>query len=52
MTDFDLKLDNWKKRLLDSGKRNRLINYRDGVSKTFHFVEFCINYFNFGKFPV
>src|SRR5574344_1109868 len=29
MFNIDLKLDNWKKRLLDLGKRNRLINYRE-----------------------
>ena len=26
---MNLKLDNWKKRLLDLGKRNQLLNYRD-----------------------
>ncbi len=29
MIDMNLKLDNWKKRLLDLGKRNQLLNYRD-----------------------
>ena len=29
MTGIDFKLDNWKKQLLDLGKRNRLINYRE-----------------------
>lgn len=29
MVDMNLKLDNWKKRLLDLGKRNQLLNYRD-----------------------
>lgn len=29
MTDMNLKLDTWKNRLLDLGKRNKLLNYRD-----------------------
>jgi len=29
MTNADKKLDAWKKKLLDLGKRNRLINYHD-----------------------
>ena len=29
MTSADRKLDAWKKKLLDLGKRNRLINYHD-----------------------
>lgn len=29
MTNIDVKLDGWKKKLLDLGKRNRLINYRE-----------------------
>lgn len=28
MADIDLRIENWKKRLLDTGKRNRLINFR------------------------
>lgn len=29
MSILEIKLDNWKKRLLDLGKRNRLINFRE-----------------------
>lgn len=29
MVDMNVKLANWKNRLLDLGKRNRLLNYRD-----------------------
>lgn len=29
MVNIDLKLDTWKNKLLDMGKRNRLLNYRD-----------------------
>ena len=29
MADMNLKLDTWKNRLLDLGKRNKLLNYRD-----------------------
>ncbi|MCG9969939.1 DUF4011 domain-containing protein [Pelotomaculum terephthalicicum JT] len=29
MTSIDIRIDKWKKRLLDLGKRNRLINYRE-----------------------
>lgn len=29
MVDMDLKLNTWKNRLLDLGKRNQLLNYRD-----------------------
>ncbi|WP_025715969.1 DUF4011 domain-containing protein [Paenibacillus sp. 1-18] len=29
MASIDVRIDNWKKRLLDLGKRNRLINYRE-----------------------
>lgn len=29
MIDIDRKIDSWKNQLLDLGKRNRLINYRD-----------------------
>ena len=29
MTNIDAKLDIWKNRLLDLGKRNKLLNYRD-----------------------
>ncbi len=29
MVNIDLKLEAWKNKLLDTGKRNRLINYRD-----------------------
>ncbi|WP_353893554.1 DUF4011 domain-containing protein [Proteinivorax hydrogeniformans] len=29
MNNMDLKLETWKKKLLDLGKRNRLINYRE-----------------------
>lgn len=29
MTNLDLKFENWKNKLLDLGKRNRLINYKD-----------------------
>lgn len=29
MVDMNVKLANWKNRLLDFGKRNRLLNYRD-----------------------
>lgn len=29
MISIDLRIDKWKKRLLDLGKRNRLINYRE-----------------------
>ncbi|WP_407311770.1 DUF4011 domain-containing protein [Desulfosporosinus sp. SB140] len=29
MTVIDIRIDKWKKRLLDLGKRNRLINYRE-----------------------
>lgn len=29
MVNMDTKLDTWKNKLLDMGKRNRLLNYRD-----------------------
>lgn len=29
MASIDLRIENWKKKLLDLGKRNRLINYRE-----------------------
>ena len=29
MLSIEIKLDNWKKKLLDLGKRNRLINYKE-----------------------
>lgn len=29
MVDLNIKLDTWKNRLLDMGKRNQLLNYRD-----------------------
>ena len=29
MVNMDIKLDTWKNKLLDMGKRNRLLNYRD-----------------------
>ncbi|MFZ2539431.1 MAG: DUF4011 domain-containing protein, partial [Oscillospiraceae bacterium] len=29
MAEIDVRIENWKKRLLDLGKRNRLINYRE-----------------------
>jgi len=29
MVDMDIKLNTWKNKLLDMGKRNRLLNYRD-----------------------
>lgn len=29
MAAIDVRIDKWKKRLLDLGKRNRLINYRE-----------------------
>lgn len=35
MTNIDAKLDIWKNRLLDLGKRNKLLNYRD-TSTTMH----------------
>ena len=29
MAEIDVRIENWKKRLLDLGKRNRLINYKE-----------------------
>jgi hypothetical protein len=29
MINMDTKIETWKNRLLDLGKRNRLLNYRD-----------------------
>jgi hypothetical protein len=29
MQDLDIKIEQWKKRLLDLGKRNRLINFKE-----------------------
>ena len=29
MVNMDIKLETWKNKLLDMGKRNRLLNYRD-----------------------
>ncbi len=29
MTSINLRIEKWKKKLLDLGKRNRLINYRE-----------------------
>ena len=29
MINFDAKVENWKNKLLDMSKRNRLLNFRD-----------------------
>ncbi len=34
MTKFDTKYKNWKNKLLDLGKRNRLLNYKEAASST------------------
>lgn len=32
MINFDSKIENWKNKLLDMSKRNRLLNFRDALS--------------------
>ena len=34
MTNIDAKLDVWKNKLLDLGKRNRLLNYKETARST------------------
>ncbi|MBV4426491.1 DUF4011 domain-containing protein [Clostridium tyrobutyricum] len=43
MSAFDIKLDNWKKKLLDLGKRNKLINYRETKRSTLKIMNFSID---------
>lgn len=38
MSALDAKLDNWKKKLLDLGKRNKLINYKENKRSTLKIV--------------
>ena len=34
MANFDAKYENWKNKLLDLGKRNKLLNYKETKSST------------------
>lgn len=38
MTDLDRRIENWKKNLLDLGKRNRLLNYRDAKRSNINII--------------
>lgn len=38
MSVLDIKVDNWKKKLLDLGKRNKLINYKENKRSTLKIV--------------
>ena len=46
--DLSLKIEKWKNRLLDLGKRNRLLNYRETkrTSLSIHSPE-CITLWNY-----
>lgn len=39
MTTMDRKIDRWKKELLDTGKRNKMINYRESKRQTLRILE-------------
>lgn len=39
MTDIDTKYETWKNKLLDLGKRNRLLNYKDTARSTVRITE-------------
>lgn len=39
MVNMDAKLDTWKNSLLDMGKRNRLLNYRDTKKSSLRIVK-------------
>lgn len=39
MTAMDRKIDRWKKELLDTGKRNKMINYRESKRQTLRILE-------------
>ncbi|URZ18332.1 DUF3320 domain-containing protein [Clostridium felsineum] len=43
MSVLDIKIDNWKKKLLDLGKRNKLINYKENKRSTLKIVTPCID---------
>jgi len=38
MSVLDVKLDNWKKKLLDLGKKNKLINYKENKISTLQII--------------
>mgnify|MGYP000975953631 CR=1 FL=1 len=42
MAEIDVRIENWKKRLLDLGKRNRLINYKETKRSNINIISPCL----------
>ncbi len=48
MASIDSKLNLWNNKLLDLGKRNRLVNFKDTRMSTVRIIEpSCINLYNY-----